>query len=982
MLILLNFTSIHNYADSFFENDKLPTFQLINKDDGLGDLSVSNIIQDNAGYVWFATQGGLYKYDGRGSKSYRNNPFDTEGLIHNLIQTMYYDVDKNDLWLGTYQGISILDLDSNSFENLTVEDHGISNNVIVAIEKDTNGHMWFGTLDGLNRYEPDTGILENYEVEGAVVRSILRDSQDRLLVGTYEGLFLFDYDQQELVKIDVELPSSFVMSVKEFEPGVLSLGLWSGGLIELDSEFNVLRHLNFADNRVYTINKSRDKTLWIGTWGGGLFTEKNGKILNFPGTNKAGDIGHTIVYSLFEDHSGIMWIGTNGGGVYKINPRKDGFLEFTNDSSKENSIDAGKINTLYRDRFNRLWIAIYNKGLNLSKSNEEGIIKFNTNSPTRKLPDDQVMDMIEFNDALLIASGIGIDLYNEEQGIFIPTGIFEEDQIVYSLAQDSKNRLWVGTYTNGVYLFDKAFNQIKHMSTKNMDYPLPDDLIYKLLVDSIGRVWIATNNGLCVYTEETDTLKTYHRIAKDRTSLASNTIRSLMEDSAGQIWISMVGGGLAKYNEASDSFTSYTELDGLIDNTVVSIIEASDNRLWIATHNGLSVLDKSTDAIINLTKSDGISDDLFTGNGLLDTNGDIYFGGTNGVIRIPNHSKLTTTIMPPVYITDFSVLNEPNTSNSDNFNGSSFDLRPNENNVGFTFVAIDYENLSQLQYSYKLEGFNQDWIESGHRNYADYSNLSSGKYKFFVRVKTLQGEYTEPVSMSFTIGKPWYYTIYAYILYLLVISFIVYSVSKIRENAIISNKNQELADLNLKLEDANTALEQVSIKDPLTGAFNRRYLNTVLKDYIQLAHRSNSFLTVLMIDLDNFKQVNDTFGHIAGDKVLISLTRSIEQEMHRSTDFVARFGGDEFAVILYDTNTEGTKQVVDRLLHMTNALSFHNELDGTSIKINISIGVYSSPPEHDYTAEYLISKADEALYVAKHNGKMQAIFYKDLPNAE
>ncbi len=176
----------------------------IGRDEGLKDLSVSSIIQDRDGFMWFGTQGGLHKYDGRDMVVYRTNPFQSDGIVHNLIQTMFYDEYNHTLWLGTYQGISKLDITSNTFTNYTMETHGLSNNIIVAITKDSSGDMWFGTMNGLNRLNPITEVLESYDISEEVVRSLLVDSKGRLLVGTYNGMWAFDYADNELDYIDIE----------------------------------------------------------------------------------------------------------------------------------------------------------------------------------------------------------------------------------------------------------------------------------------------------------------------------------------------------------------------------------------------------------------------------------------------------------------------------------------------------------------------------------------------------------------------------------------------------------------------------------------------------------------------------------------------------------------------------------------------------------------------------------------------------------
>ena len=141
------------YAFDIIREGTSPSFEVIDRSSGLSNLSVSSMIQDKDGFIWFGTQGGLNRYDGRHFKTYTNNPYDADGLNHNLIQTMFYDEVEHVIWIGTYQGVSRFDIASDTFKHFTVDESGLSNPVVVAIEKDAEGFIWVGTLDGLNKID-------------------------------------------------------------------------------------------------------------------------------------------------------------------------------------------------------------------------------------------------------------------------------------------------------------------------------------------------------------------------------------------------------------------------------------------------------------------------------------------------------------------------------------------------------------------------------------------------------------------------------------------------------------------------------------------------------------------------------------------------------------------------------------------------------------------------------------------------------------
>ncbi len=753
------------------------------------------------------------------------------------------------------------------------------------------------------------------------------------------------------------------MVIKEFEEGLLTLGMWDGGVMTVDMDYRIVDRFSYDDNRVYALHQTKNKTLWIGTWGGGgLFLEDGEQVYHYSGTGlEGGDIGHSVVYSFVEDRVGNVWIGTNGGGgIFRSNPSKTNYLKLKHNPEDPMSLDAGKINTIFKDKDGSLWVAVYNKGLNILDNETQVIHKYNTQND---FIHDQIMDIIAYGDDVLLASGgAGVIKYDRQSEEFERLNIVDEDVIVYALETDFKNHLWVGTYLEGVYEFDEELKLINHFYIDG-SIKISDDLVYDLLYDSNGYMWIGTNNGLNVYNTMTEQMIGTYTKMENQQSLPVNAIRNLLQASDGSIWIGTTGGGVTKYMPDIREFHSYTEKEGLADNTVVGLLESKDGRIWAATHNGISIIDDVSNQVVNLTPSDGIGGYNFTGSGYKDVQHTMYFGGSFGVSEIPATIYSKETLLPPLYITKMYVLNTIVDESIGIYNGKEYVLSAKENYVAFEFSALDYENTNQLQYSYYLEGVDEAYIEIGNRNYVSYSNLKPGSYKFHVRVKTSQGDYTDSVSVGLTIRKPWYLSIFAYISYIFISLFLIYSLRKIRETRIIGKKNEELTEM--------------STKDPLTEIYNRRYFDSVLYDYIQLARRSRNYISLIMLDMDNFKVINDRYGHVVGDGVLRSLTRIIVDELPRKTDFCARYGGDEFAIVLYDTDRKGALEVAKRIMNSTSIIPLKNQKELTDVRTTISMGINSIIPDEGLNMTDLVNQADMALYEAKTSGKNRVICYED-----
>src|SRR6056297_1705478 len=672
----------------------------------------------------------------------------------------------------------------------------------------------------------------------------------------------------------------------------------------------------------------------------------------FDSSGEDRELNHSVVYSLYQDESGILWIGTNGGGITKINKRNRNYVIYKNNPENEDSLTSGKINKIFIDSMKNLWISVYNEGLNRYDEASNKFIKYRKElDPPYYIPDNQVIDIIEWKPGILyFGSGDGVTEYNITEDEITNLDILNKGTLVYALEKQGESRLWIGTYTEGVYLYDfETKEKVNYRHVKGDDKSISDNLIYDIIVDRKDRVWIGTNNGLNIINSQNGEINTYHRVSGDFSKIASNTIRCLFEDSKGRIWIGMVGGGLALYDEEEDSFISYTESDGLSSNTIMSIVEAKDGKIWMSTQDGISILNPKNNEITNLNKEDGIGGYEFNQGGVLDNKGNILFGGIHGIVSIPMNLNKENVKSPQIYITNIDIYHESIDKNRKIFNNEKLIIEPNDNYLSFNFIALDYDAAEKIKYYYKIEGFDDEWVSAGDRNYASYSNIPHGNYIFKVKAKTYRDVETDIASVDLTIKTPWYNTIYAYFAYLLLIGLLFYALVRIREGFILNKRNKELSTLNGKLEDANKKLEKLSTRDPLTGLYNRRFLNKIIYEQFNLARRIKTYISFVMMDIDYFKEINDNFGHMVGDNFLVEVSSAIKEALPRKTDFLARYGGDEFAILLYDTDKEGALNVAKT--------------------INESFDKISSKKE--YKSGEMIKLADDALYTAKKKGKNQ-----------
>ncbi len=353
-------------------------------------------------------------------------------------------------------GISCYNIYEDTFTNYTVEEHGLSNSVIVSIAIDEQGLVWIGTLEGLNVLNHDTQSVQTYFVDGEVVRSVFIASNNEIYLGTHKGLQKFDRELNEVVSTQIAIDAPAVMLIREYEEGILTLGLLGQRTNEDKFRYRRNKTSELSDNRIYAYIKTTDGVEWVGTWGGGLYAiELDGEITHFPGTRPDSDVHHSVIYALYQDTNDILWIGTNGGGITKANPLKRNYVRIKSHKDVEDSLSQGKNNLVFRDRYGQLWTAVYNHGIERIDETILTTVKY-TKETGQQLGDNVTSYIDQPGWPLLIGSSEGISYYDIETDAFYSYDIpLPKENIVYSLEIDHKNRLWIGTYREGVYVMIK-----------------------------------------------------------------------------------------------------------------------------------------------------------------------------------------------------------------------------------------------------------------------------------------------------------------------------------------------------------------------------------------------------------------------------------------------------------------------------------------------------------------------------------------------
>jgi diguanylate cyclase (GGDEF)-like protein len=548
-----------------------------------------------------------------------------------------------------------------------------------------------------------------------------------------------------------------------------------------------------------------------------------------------------------------------------------------------------------------------------------------------------------------------------------------------SLYAATDGTIWIGTFGGGVSRYIResdSFVTFAHDPAETTSLSNPN--ASAITEDAEGVLWVATSD------------------ASDSDSLSGNAVYSLHVDQAGNLWAG-TRTGLNRFLPHSDrldggSFQNITQSDGLPNEAVYGILSDAAGRLWLSTNYGISRYDPKTGNIRNFHLSDGLQGEEFNfGAYYADDEGTLFFGGNNGFNAFEPMGLEFGAKPPTVVLTGISKFNKPAFTNVAYEFLSDVQLGYTDDMVSFDFSAVEYTDPSRNRYAYMLEGFDRDWVQADASRRATYTDLPGGRYVFRVKGANSDGVWSES-DVALTVGveyPPWLRPS-AFALYLLLAIGIVYLLYRIQARKLareaeysrrleseVRDRTSELADSNSELYDANDRLREASLTDALTGLRNRRYLfEEVVKD-VELVRRKHDprhtgqdgtpDMTFVMIDLDKFKPINDSCGHLAGDRVLLQV-RDVLQSTCRSSDIVIRWGGDEFLVVGRES-THGDASLLAERLRAEIANTVFSIGNGQVARTTCSIGFASYPFMQDapdlLNWEQVLAVADAAMYRAK-----------------
>jgi ligand-binding sensor domain-containing protein len=876
LIVVIFFTSLCGKGQI-----KRLTFKHLTRSTGLPIDHVTSLAQDSSGFIWIGSTEGLFRYDGFNFKTFYSEPGNTGTLPENIITTIFVS-SKGLLWIGT-RGGGISCMKPGGSVTLTFNSRNtgfitqLANHVTGIIE-DRSGNIWWSSVDGLFKFSPKSAKPVCYKMNSPgprdnLINGLLMGADGKIWVAGFLGIRLFD----PATRLFSE-PASQLLKLKK---DVASLG--------------------FQNNKV-----------WFSSWIPDLAaydTANNKLTVLYSGANAAQPEFQRMSNGFYLDKKGGLWIATGKGLVYAAPGQEE--QVFTSEPGNNYSIINDDVTCVLEDREGNFWFGT-KQGLSISQPYNEKVINVSTNN-LQHMPygDKQIKTIIQvdantllvgthyadgiyetdsgfnvrnhfvFNDAkydwvwnyyddkprdrFFISTQVGMLIYNKKDHSLVKAQdpLFNHRFTISAMVATSDSIIWMTRFRNSFIRYNLVTGSYKEYDIQ--DFGEPPQVLY-LSKDRENRIWlVAHSSGMLRFDEKAG--KVAERLVVNNTTQSlqqSNLI--FFEDLGSYYIIGYHTKGISLYDKKTKRYYHFSRADGLASNNTRSVFIENSRRVWIATTNGISLFDPVAKTFKNYGYESGILNNDFLSITQLQS-GKMVAGSTKGLVAFtPDQLDQAGILMPPI-ITGINVYGKK--LMVDEMAGDPLRISYRENYFSIDYISLKYNNNADIEYAYKLQGLDKDWISAGGRRFASYSNIKGGKYYFKVRARRPGEPWVESTAaLPIIVTSAFYTRWWFYILCLGLIAAFVYMLFRYRLHQVLKMERMRTTISSDLHDEVGASLTSISIfsemarKSVLPSSKEEQYLQRIgdrsresiekMGDIIWSINPDNDTLQQMLVRMKNY----------------------------------------------------------------------------------------------------------------------------------
>ena len=931
---------------------RAPDHELITLSDGLSDSTIYSIDQDSQGRIWFGTaSGGVNVFDGHHIRAFIHEPR-IDSLSHSDAGQVFVD-SKGTVFVGTWGGgLNRLISPEGRFERINPESSPLR---IQTLFEDLEGRIWVGASgDGLMLFDGESSFVPVPRDNGQPLDRVwgLAQSPDqRLWVASSAGLFELDGATLKLTLID---------ALGDDHPRALAATadhLWIGGnsgLYSMDLDLVTIRRLPLDLPTINVVRSTPDERLLVGSLAGLFAVEpESGSLIPPVGGGQLRLFPDRNIRAIDFDGTGMIWLGTREAGVIKLNGGRTGFEGYTTDELLET------VDTLVELAPDELLIG-----------SRRGLWRLHASTSGPKLEQVAgsepyfVNQLVKASDRVLVGTRSGLKVYDPATRTLASHPAFSilegvSITVIYPAPDES---LWVGTWSQGLYHLPADGGEMIRYWTGGSP-ALPDDYLSVIEPDPNGGLLLGHwYEGLSRLTPETGELERFRSSRDDLNALPIGHLHSVIADRHA-IWVG-TSFGFARFDLEGRKVTRIPIAREDLPTSVQRLEFDREGNIWIASTRGIKRLNPSTGRLVHYGSADGlVATEFYARSGARGEDGRIYFGGVGGVVSLDPMEVEDRFPIPEVFVTEVSVDGSlvPLVS-------GKIEVAPGTRELRFSFTAADFKNPKENRYQYRMLGESPEWSPIGLENDASFAALPAGRYQFEVRAGNSNGvwNHDSPANVQVHVLPFWWQTWPGRFGLCLVFAMFVFGWNWIRTRRIRAANRRleaEVARQTRDLQLANQRLAQAAATDFLTGLPNRRGF------YAELESDEGTWKgTVALADVDDFKVLNDRFGHDLGDLVLKNIADAMASAV-RPQDLIARWGGEEFIIFFTEIDLDQAEIIAERVRASVELLKLDTDLENRPISVTLGIAERKGQEPLDQC----IDRADQGLYIGKQTGKNQVV---------